>query len=248
MVDAWSTVVVIACTADAERRAIPKAILVGSGRDRVALSAVGRVSAAAGTAHRPSSVRGVSTRRRLPAGERRAVILSAAQEVFAQRGYHGSSLDDIAKASGTSKALIYEHFDSKRTLHDALITAHAAELGRRFAANAASGATGEARLRAGVDVFFAWVEERHEAWRVLFRDAADPELRPLIDRLQGQATQAIVALVPPGGDERQVEMYASLVSGACQSLAYWWGDHTDVPRAELVGRAMEVVWDGLSRL
>lgn len=190
----------------------------------------------------------MSTRRRLPAAERRQLILAAAQEVFAQRGYHGSSLDDIAKASGTSKALIYEHFASKRELHDALLTEHAAELARRFAANAESGAVGEERLRRGIDVFFGWVEERHEAWRALFRDAADPELRPLIDRLQGQATQAIVALVPPGGSAQQAEMYASLVSGGCQSLANWWGDHPEVPREELVDRVMEVVWGGLSRL
>jgi AcrR family transcriptional regulator len=190
----------------------------------------------------------VSTRRRLPAAERRSLILAAAQEVFAQSGYHGSSLDDIARASGTSKALIYEHFDSKRTLHDALLREHAGELARRFAANAASGAVGEERLRAGIDVFFAWVGERHEAWRALFRDAADPELRPLIDRLQAQATQAIVPLVPPGGSERDVEMYASLVSGACQALANWWGDHPDVPRAELTARVMDVVWTGMSGL
>jgi AcrR family transcriptional regulator len=189
-------------------------------------------------------------RRRLSAAERRDRILAAAQEVFAQRGYHGSSLDDIARASGTSKALIYEHFDSKRTLHDALITAHAEELARRFAANAATGATGEERLRSGVDAFFGWVEERHEAWRALFRDAADPELAPLIDRLQAQATQAIVALVPSGAgiSDQRVEMYAQLTSGACQALANWWGEHPEVPRAELVDRAMDVCWTGMSKL
>jgi AcrR family transcriptional regulator len=190
----------------------------------------------------------VSTRRRLPAAERRSLILVAAQEVFAQRGYHGSSLDDIAKASGTSKALIYEHFDSKRTLHDALLHEHAGELARRFTANAESGAVGEERLRAGIDVFFEWVGERHEAWRALFRDAADPELRPLIDRLQAQAAQAIVPLVPAGADERATEMYASLISGACQALANWWGDHPDVPREELTARVMDVVWTGMSGL
>jgi AcrR family transcriptional regulator len=190
-------------------------------------------------------------RRRLSAAERRERILAAAQEVFAQRGYHGSSLDDIARVSGTSKALIYEHFDSKRTLHDALLTEHAAELARRFAANAATGATGEERLRGGIDAFFGWVEERHEAWRALFRDAADPELAPLVDRLQAQAARAIAALVPagaPGVTDRHVEMYAQLISGACQALANWWGDHPDVPRAELVQRAMEVCWDGMARL
>ncbi|WCB94290.1 HTH-type transcriptional repressor BepR [Baekduia alba] len=190
-------------------------------------------------------------RRRLSAAQRRERILGAAQEVFAQRGYHGSSLDDIAKASGTSKALIYEHFESKRELHETLVTGHASELARRFAANAATGMVGEERLRAGVDVFFGWVQERREAWQALFRDAADPELAPLIDRLQAQATRAIVALVPAGGegvDEQQIEMYAQLTSGACQALANWWADHTEVSRGVLVDRVMEVVWDGMSSL
>ncbi|HEY6760309.1 MAG TPA: TetR/AcrR family transcriptional regulator [Baekduia sp.] len=190
-------------------------------------------------------------RRRLSAAERRERILAAAQEVFAQNGYHGSSLDDIAKASGTSKALIYEHFGSKRELHEVLINEHASELARRFAANAAAGLVGEVRLRTGIDVFFAWVEERREAWRALFRDAADPELAPLIDRLQGQATRAIVALVPAGGagvDDQRLEIYAQLTSGACQALANWWNEHPDVPRAVLVDRVMEVVWDGMSTL
>ena len=192
-------------------------------------------------------------RRRLSAAERRRRILAAAQEVFAQRGYHGSSLDDIAKASGTSKALIYEHFDSKRALHETLITDHAGELFDRFQANAAVGATGEERLRSGVDAFFGWVQERPEAWRALFRDAADPELAPVIDRLQAQATRAIVALVPAGaaagaGDAQAIEMYAQLTSGACQALANWWGEHPDVPRAELVDRVIAFCWDGMARL
>jgi AcrR family transcriptional regulator len=52
-------------------------------------------------------------RKRLTAGERRAAIQSSALEVFAERGYHTSSIDDIARTAGISKALIYEHFASK---------------------------------------------------------------------------------------------------------------------------------------
>ena len=188
-------------------------------------------------------------RRRLSAPERRRRIVAAAQEVFAQRGYHGSSLDEIARASGTSKALIYEHFESKRALHDALLEEHAGALFERFQANAATGATGEERLRSGVDAFFGWVQERPEAWRALFRDAADPDLAPMIDRLQAQATRAIVALMQePGGEPDQaIEMYAQLSSGACQALANWWGDHPEVPREELVDRVVAFCWTGLER-
>jgi AcrR family transcriptional regulator len=193
-------------------------------------------------------------RRRLSAAERRQQILAAAQEVFAKRGYHGSSLDEIAQASGTSKALIYEHFDSKRALHETLLAEHAGELLRRFEVNAAEGATGEERLRSGVDAFFGWVQERPEAWRALFRDAADPELAPMVDQLQARITQAIVAMMQrPGAGvggaatDEAIDMYAQLSSGACQALANWWGEHPDVPRELLVDRVLEFCWTGLER-
>ena len=62
----------------------------------------------------------VERRRRMPAAQRREVILAAAEETFARCGYHGASLDDIAHGAGVSKALIYEHFASKRELHASL--------------------------------------------------------------------------------------------------------------------------------
>jgi AcrR family transcriptional regulator len=199
-------------------------------------------------------------RRRMPAAQRREVILAAAEEVFAARGYHGASLDDIAQAAGISKALIYEHFASKRDLHASLLHAHVAEIFRRLQANAEAGTTGEERLRGGIDAFLGFVEEHREAWRALFRDAADPEVGDLLQRVQAQATGVIAALIAADPGARQdprvsererelrIEMHAQLLSGAVQSLANWWHDRQDVTRAQLVDRAMEFMWIGIERL
>jgi AcrR family transcriptional regulator len=189
----------------------------------------------------------------MPAPLRRETILAAAEEVFARSGYHGASLDDVAQAAGISKALIYEHFASKRELHASLIGAHVEEIFRRLQANAAAGLTGEERLRGGIDAFLSFVEEHREAWRALFRDAADPEVADVVERVQAQATAVIAALIAedpeaPHESERPIEMHAALLSGAVQSLANWWHDHQDVPRAALVDRAMEFCWIGLDRL
>jgi AcrR family transcriptional regulator len=199
-------------------------------------------------------------RRRMRAPQRREVILAAAEEVFAARGYHGASLDEIAQAAGISKALIYEHFASKRDLHASLLDAHVAEIFRRLQANAEAGTTGEQRLRGGIDAFLGFVEEHREAWRALFRDATDPEVADLLQRVQAQATGVIAALIAadpgarqdPSVSERErelrIEMHAQLLSGAVQSLANWWHDRQDVARAEVVDRAMEFAWIGLERL
>lgn len=193
-------------------------------------------------------------RRRMPAEERREALLEAALEVFAARGYHGSSIDDIAQAAGVSKALIYEHFESKKDLHASLLETQSEELFVRLASAAATGEPGEVRLRAGVDAFLTFVEERREGWRVLFRDAADPDLARVLEELQTQATAAVAGLIAAEpaarGDARdqRVAMLAQLLSGAVQALANWWYEHQEVPREELVTRVMDFAWIGLERL
>ena len=193
-------------------------------------------------------------RRRMPAAQRREVILAAAEETFGRCGYHGASLDDVAHAAGVSKALIYEHFASKRELHGSLLDAQATEIFARVEAAVELGATGEQRLRNGIDAFLAFVEEHREAWRALFRDAADPEVGPLVARVQRRATGVIARLIASGPSAAAVddggpglEIHAQMLSGSVQSLANWWNDHREVPRELLVDRAIEFCWHGVER-
>jgi AcrR family transcriptional regulator len=199
------------------------------------------------------------TRRRLTAEERRSGILDAALTAFSQKGYHATSLDDIAGEAGVSKALIYEHFASKQELHADLIARNARELTQRVA-GALSAVEVEStveRLAAGLEAFFAYVEERREAWRMLFRDAADPESSAVLERMVQQVTAEVTALISqdPGarqlarvGDERSLRLLAEMLVGGAQAMANWWTDHPEAPRAQLVEIAMAFSWLGLERL
>jgi len=199
------------------------------------------------------------TRRRLTAEERRSAILDAALTAFSQKGYHATSLDDIAREAGVSKALIYEHFASKQELHADLIARNARELTHRVA-GALSGVEVEStveRLAAGLEAFFAYVEERRDAWRMLFRDAADPESSAVLERMVQQVTAEVTVLISqdPGarqltrvGDERSLRLLAEMLVGGAQAMANWWTDHPEAPRAQLVEIAMDFAWLGLERL
>ena len=199
------------------------------------------------------------TRRRLTAEERRTAILDAALTAFSQKGYHATSLDDIAREAGVSKALIYEHFASKQELHGDLIARNARELTQRVA-GALSGVEIEStveRLATGLEAFFAFVEERRDAWRMLFRDAADPESSAVLDRMVEQVTAEVTLLISqdPGareltrvGDDRSLRLLAEMLVGGAQSMANWWTDHPDAPRSHLVEIAMDFAWLGLERL
>ena len=58
---------------------------------------------------------------RLSGPERRESILSAAQGLFASKGFYGVSVDEIARAVNVSPAILYRHFASKQALYDAVL-------------------------------------------------------------------------------------------------------------------------------
>jgi len=135
-------------------------------------------------------------RKRLTGEERRAAILDAALEVFSKRGYHATSIDDIAREGGVSKALIYEHFASKHDLYGELLEQHAGELFSVLAeAISEAGTTASARLAEGFEAFYGFVEEHGVAWRMLFREATDPEALVLLDRVVNQVTRVVAGLI-----------------------------------------------------
>lgn len=57
-----------------------------------------------------------ATEARMPAAERREMILDAATEVFGQRGYHGTTTDQIARAAGISQPYVVRLFGTKERL------------------------------------------------------------------------------------------------------------------------------------
>lgn len=58
---------------------------------------------------------------RLSGPERRATILDAAKCLFAEKGFHGVSIDEISRAVNVSPAILYRHFESKQVLYNTVI-------------------------------------------------------------------------------------------------------------------------------
>jgi TetR/AcrR family transcriptional regulator, biofilm operon repressor len=64
----------------------------------------------------------------------RQAILDAALALFAEKGYFGTSLRDVARAVGVRESALYNYFDGKEALFEALLTAESADRIEHFAA------------------------------------------------------------------------------------------------------------------
>jgi AcrR family transcriptional regulator len=200
---------------------------------------------------------GDAPRRRMAASDRRLAILEAARAAFADGGFHQTSLDAVAERAGVSKALIYEHFDSKRELYLAMLEMHVEELVERVSAAVTAADQPEERMRSGLEAFFAFVEERRGAWRIMFRNPGDPDVAVYMERLRDGVAGVVAALMSEEAEqafpdvperERIIQMVAQQMVGAMQALADWWDLHREIPREQVVQGAMDFAWSGQERL
>jgi AcrR family transcriptional regulator len=191
---------------------------------------------------------------RISGAQRRERILDAAAEGFAARGFHATSIGEIAAAAGITKPVVYDHFPSKRELFVELMEGARDELTSRGAEIMARDAPPEERVRAAIDAFFGYVEEHPAAARVLFTaPKGEPDLFEAARAVQAEAAARIAALFAAEPDllpgvpdrERWIELSVEFLKQGMHGLAEWWGDHPRVPRGELVDAVMDLVWVGL---
>jgi hypothetical protein len=138
-----------------------------------------------------------------------------------------------------------------------MLEMHVHELVERISGAVAGAEPGEPRMRAGLEAFFGFVEERRGAWRIMFRNAGDPDVAVRLDRLRDEVAAAIVQLMSEEATRKGldfpnlpqlVEMIAQQLVGSMQSLADWWDLHREVPKDEVVQAAMDFAWIGQERV
>jgi AcrR family transcriptional regulator len=198
-----------------------------------------------------------SPRRRMSAAERREVIERAALEVFTERGYHGASIDEIARRSGITPPVVYDHFDSKLALHRRLLERTRDELLAMWRSELAGEAPAEERIPRALDAWARYVQEHPYAPRMFFTETTgDPEIAAVHRAVQAEsraALGAILAAEPQAAalagstDPLAMEMAAEVIRAGLTGLAIWWLDHPEVPRERIVTTAVNAVWIGFER-
>src|SRR5688572_23231807 len=111
------------------------------------------------------TVEQAGTRKRVPRGEREQLMLDAAEQEFGRLGFVATSMDDIARASGVTKALLFRYFGSKEGLYDACMERVRGRLFDGLEETLAALPPGRPRLHAFIDAYFAFLEDhRGQHW------------------------------------------------------------------------------------
>jgi len=197
----------------------------------------------------------MTTRSTTPAGglPTRDRLTVEAARMFAQRGYHGTSVSDLAAALGIRKSSLYAHMSGKAGLLAEIALAGAAAFHAALDALPEGAVAGERlglALRAHLtvvesqlDVATVWLQE----WRYLTGEARDVFLRER-HRYEERIRDLFEAAVRSGDLRRDLDVDdATLVFLSVANWAYTWlMPETDV--AGLTARLMSVLLGGMGQV
>jgi AcrR family transcriptional regulator len=186
---------------------------------------------------------------RLPAARRRRQLLDVALATFAERGFHPTSMNDIAEAAGVTKPVLYQHFGSKRALYLELLEDVGGRLREAIGKATSEASSPHQQVTAGFTAYFRFVRDEQAAFNLLFGGGTrrDEEFADAVRVVEGSIAEAIAALIEVDGlDEDRRRLLAQGIVGLAESTSRHWLAHGLVGDADEV--ALEVAnlaWAGL---
>jgi AcrR family transcriptional regulator len=174
------------------------------------------------------------TRARLDVEERRRQLVALGHQLFSTRTYDEVSIDELARAAGISKGLLYHYFPTKRDFYIATVREAAKELLDRTETPRQMDLTD--RLTAGMDAWLEYVSEHGPAFISLLRSGigADVEVARIVDETREAFLMRILEEAPVDKPTPIVRVALRGWVGLVESSAIeWLGSPSGVERSAL---------------
>ena len=118
------------------------------------------------------------TKREVVSDFRCAEILAAARRVFAEKGFEGATVDDIARAAGLAKGTVYLYYRSKRDIYWAALKHGFRDLHEETKRRVEAAETIEAKIRAFIATKAAYFEENRDFFKIYYSEFGHVLIHP----------------------------------------------------------------------
>ena len=191
-------------------------------------------------------------RGRMTAAERREQLIAIARGAFAERGFDGVSVEEIAARAAVSKPVVYEHFGGKEGLYAVVVDREVQELlgTMRVALTATSQ---RMLLEQATFALLDYVEASSDGFRILVRDNPPGSgtgtyvsiISDTVTRVEGILGDQFAAR---GFDPKVAPLYAQMLVGMVSTVGQWWLDARTPGKDVVAAHLVNLAWNGLANL
>ncbi|MFD9817031.1 TetR family transcriptional regulator [Streptomyces sp. NPDC059080] len=205
----------------------------------------GTSSSSGGGGRRPRRVR-------MTGAERREQLLDIGRTLFAERGFEGTSVEEIAAKAGVSKPVVYEHFGGKEGLYAVVVDREMRQLLDMVTGALTAGHPREL-LEQAAFALLDYIETFTDGFRILVRDSPVAQstgtFASLISDIATQVEDILgLEFKARGFDPKLAPLYAQALVGMVALTGQWWLDVRKPKKAEVAAHLVNLAWHGLDGL
>ena len=188
-------------------------------------------------------------RQRMTGRERREQLIVIGRAAFAELGFDGASVEEIAARAGVSKPVVYEHFGGKEGLYAVIVDREMLAL-EKVIAHSLSEGTWRERIEKATVALLNYVEQETDGFLILVRDSKPGDERSystLLNSSVGQVSYILGAAFERRGlDAKLAGLYAQALVGMVSMTAQWWLDTRQPAKEVVAAHIVNLCWNGLS--
>jgi AcrR family transcriptional regulator len=190
---------------------------------------------------------------RMTGPQRREQLLEVGRKLFAEKGFEGTSVEEIAAKAGVSKPVVYEHFGGKEGLYAVVVDREIRTLLDGITDALRAEATSRGLLEAAALALLDYVECSTDGFRILVRDSpagqSTGSFASLISDVASQVEHLLAAEFKSRKlDPKTAPIYAQMLVGMVALTGQWWLDSRKFKKADVAAHLVNLAWNGLSGL
>jgi AcrR family transcriptional regulator len=192
-------------------------------------------------------------RLRMTGPQRREQLLEVGRKLFAEKGFEGTSVEEIAAKANVSKPVVYEHFGGKEGLYAVVVDREIRTLLDGITDALSEQRTSRGLLEAAALALLDYVEGSTDGFRILVRDSpagqSTGSFASLISDVASQVEHLLAAeFTARKLDPRTAPLYAQMLVGMVALTGQWWLDSPTFKKADVAAHLVNLAWNGLSGL
>ena len=189
------------------------------------------------------------TRTRLTGVERRNQLVQVGRAVFAEKGYEGTSVEEIAERAKISKPIVYEHFGGKEGLYAVIVDREMEYVIGQISA-AIDAETPREMIEGAALAFMRYVEERPDGFAVLRKDSPTTSgLANLLAEVAERVGNVLRTQFKSAGyDPKAAPLYAQALIGMVTFVGQWREENPKMSAEEAASHISALAWMGLRHL
>jgi len=182
--------------------------------------------------------------------ERREQLLLVARSLFAEKGFEGTAVEEIAARASVSKPVVYEHFGGKEGIYAVVVDREVETLLGSLTSAIHSGGHPMVLVEKTALALLNYIEDSEDGFRILVRDSPVAQATGPFSSMLGDIATNVEHLLAAqfesqGMDPTRAPLYAQMLVGMIAFTGQWWLEERTPDKEAVAAHLTNLAWRGL---